>query len=103
MRKIRLSIRNPKNNKKYNIEFQTVKEENSPVLGAKMIIGMQLITLNLQNVSTVENSVEGNLTKEQVISEFKEVFIGEGQFSDMLHLQVDPSVPLCSYHQESHL
>ena len=43
--KVRLSVRNPKNNKKYNIEFQIVKEENSPVLGAKTIQGMQLITL----------------------------------------------------------
>ena len=84
--KIRLSVRNPKNNKKYNTKFQIVKEENSPVLGAKTIQGMQLITLNLQNVSTVENSVEGSLTKEQGISEYKEVFIGEGQFSDVLHL-----------------
>ena len=91
--KVRLSVRNPKNNKKYNIEFQIVKEENSPVLGAKTIQGMQLITLNLQNVSTVENSVEGNLTRKQVVSEYKEVFKGEGQFSDVLHLQVDPNVP----------
>ena len=29
--KIRLCVRNPKNNKEYNIEFQIVKEENSPV------------------------------------------------------------------------
>ena len=91
--KVRLSVRNPKNNKKYNIEFQIVKEENSPILGVKTIQGMQLITLNLQNVSTVENSVEGNLTREQVVSEYKEVFKGEGQFSDVLHLQVDPNVP----------
>ena len=65
--KTRLSVRNPKNNRKYSIEFQIVKEENSPVLGAKTIEGMQLMTLNLQNVSTVENSVEGNLTREQVV------------------------------------
>ena len=38
--KIRFSLRNPKNNKKYNLEFQIVKEENSPVLGAKAIQGM---------------------------------------------------------------
>ena len=47
----------------------------------------------MHNISTVENSVEGNLTKEQVISEFKEVFRGEGQFSDVLHLQIDPYGP----------
>ena len=91
--KIRLRVRNPKNEKKYDIEFQIVQEENSPVVGAKAIKGMQLLTLNLQNVSTVEDSVEGNLSKEQVISEFKEVFRGEGQFSDVLHLQIDPNVP----------
>ena len=90
--KIRLSVRNPKNSKNF-IEFQIAKEENSLVLGAKTIKGMQLIIQNLQNLSTVENSVEGNLTREQVVSEYKEVFKGEGQFTDVLHLQVDPSVP----------
>ena len=58
-----------------------------------MIQGMKLITLNLQNVSIVRNSVEGNLTREQVVSEYREVFNGERQFSDVLHLQVDPNVP----------
>ena len=42
--KIRLSVRNPKNEKKHNTEFQIVKEENSQVLGAKTIQRMQLIT-----------------------------------------------------------
>jgi len=101
--KIRLSVRNPKNKKKYKIEFQSFQEENSSVLGAKVIQGMQLITLNLQNVSTVENSVEGNLTKEQVISEFKEFVRGEGQFSDVLHLQIDPDVPPVQLPPRNHL
>ena len=39
--KIRLCVRNPKNNKKYNIEFQIVKEENRPELGAKTIQGKE--------------------------------------------------------------
>ncbi len=41
----------------------------------------------------MEHLVDGNLTREQVVSEYKEVFKGEGQFSDVLHLQVDPNVP----------
>ena len=81
-----------KNNKKYIIEIQIATEENSPVLRAKTIQGMQLITLNLQNVSTVDNSIEGNLTGEQVLLEYKEVLRGEGRFSDVLDLQIDPNM-----------
>ena len=35
--KRRISLRNPKNNGKYNLEFQIVSEENKPVLGASAI------------------------------------------------------------------
>ena len=52
--KRRISLRNPKNNTKYNLKFQIVSEENKPVLGASAVQGMELITVNMQNILTVD-------------------------------------------------
>ena len=94
--KRRISLRNPKNNRKYNLEFQIVSQENKPVLGAYAIQGMELITLNLENILTVDGLTGGKtqgLTVSQVVTQFKDVFEGEGMLMGKLHLQVDQCVP----------
>ena len=93
--KKRISLRNPKNNKKYNLEFQIVSEENKPVLGSSAILGMELVTINMQNILTVEGSgrQDQGLTITQVVTQFKDVFEGEGMLMDKLHLHVDQRVP----------
>ena len=94
--KRRISLRNPKNNRKYNLEFQIVGEENKPVLGASAIQGMELITVNMQNILTVDGFAGGEtrgLTVSQVVTQFKDVFEGEGMLMGKLHLQVDQCVP----------
>ena len=48
--KRRICLCNPKNNRKYNLEFQIVSEENKPVLGASVIQGMELVTLNMETI-----------------------------------------------------
>lgn len=47
-------MRNPKNNRKYNLEFQIVSEEIKPLLAASVIQGVELITLNMENILTVD-------------------------------------------------
>ena len=86
-------MRNPKNNRKYNLEFQVVGEENKPLLGASAIQGMQLITVNTQNILVVEGSQshEG-LTLPQVVMQYKDVFEGDGMLEDKQHLHVDENV-----------
>ena len=89
-------MRNPKNNRQYNLEFQIVSEENKPVLGASAIQGMELITVNMQNILTVDGFTDGEtqgLTVSQVLTRFKYVFEGDGILMDKLHLQVDQCVP----------
>ena len=56
------SLRNPKNNRKYNHEFQIVSEENKPVLGASAIQGMELITLNMETVDGLTGGKTQGLT-----------------------------------------
>lgn len=57
--KRRISLRNPKINRKYNLEFQIVSEENKPVLEAFTIQGTELITLNMENILTVDGLTGG--------------------------------------------
>ena len=91
--KKRISMRNPKNNRKYNLEFQIVGEENKPLLGASAIQGMQLITVNTQNILVVEGSQSSEgLTLPQVVMQYKDVFEGDGMLEDKLHLHVDQNV-----------
>ena len=94
--KRRIRLRNPKNNGKYNLEFQIVSEENKPVLGASAIQGMELITVNMQNILTVDEFASRETlgyTVSQVVAQFKEVFEGEGMLMGKLHLHVDQCVP----------
>ena len=49
---------------------------------------MQLITINTQNILAVEGSqsYEG-LTLPQVVTQYKDVFVGDGMLENKLHLQ----------------
>lgn len=89
-------MRNSKNNGKYNLEFQIVSEENKPVLGASAIQGMELITVNMQNILTVDEFASRETlgyTVSQVVAQFKDAFEGEGMLMGKLHLHVDQCVP----------
>ena len=80
----------------YNLEFQIVSEENKPVLGASVIQGMELFTVNMQNILTVDGFTGGEtqgLTVSQVVTQHKDVFEGDGMLKGKLHLQVDQCVP----------
>ena len=57
---------------------------------------MDLITLNIENILTVDGLIVGGtqgLTVSQVVTQFKDVFEGEGMLMGKLHLQVDQCVP----------
>ena len=58
--KTRLIIRNSENNKKYNIEFQVVKEGRTPLIGRKAVEDMQLITVNYDNFRQLNNVRAGH-------------------------------------------
>ena len=54
-----MTIRNPKNRKKYSVEFIAVKENLAPLLGAKVIQQMKLIEIheeNFEKVATVSTT-----------------------------------------------
>ena len=95
-----ITIRNPKNNKKYSVEFVVVKEELTPLLGAKASQHMGLLEIHPENFRQVANvkmpqsSVRARVkTADQLIKEYHDVFEGDlGTLPGRQRLEVDPSV-----------
>ncbi|KAK3084785.1 hypothetical protein FSP39_018986 [Pinctada imbricata] len=81
----RVSVRNPKNRKKYSIEMVVVPGNLKPILGSKVIQGMKMITVNQENIAAVEST--------DVLERFTDVFQGLGKFQGTLHLDIDKSIP----------
>lgn len=83
----RFTIRNPKNDKRYSVEFMVFQETLTPLLGAKAIERMGLVEMHneiFEQVAKVNNEddmARAQPTKqkmaEQIIEEFADVFEGE--------------------------
>ncbi|XP_022806614.1 uncharacterized protein K02A2.6-like [Stylophora pistillata] len=92
--KKRFKVVNLKNNKKYNIEFHLVRGKCRSILGLRASEQLQLLTVNSQNICSVELSgVEEKDPKvEDYISQYTDVFTGEGKLEELLHLEIDRNV-----------
>jgi hypothetical protein len=100
--KTRLLVINPKNLKKYSVEFMVVKENCKSVLGAKAMISLQikLLQVNKENIfafkslhDTISPVQSQPLTEEQLTREYAEVFEGVGLLPGALHLEIDSAIP----------
>ncbi|KAK3714128.1 hypothetical protein QZH41_002780 [Actinostola sp. cb2023] len=86
---------NPKNGQQYKIEFVITEKGLKPLLGAPTIQHLKLMSVNKENVMSVDIKSHNNgLTVEDVIAQYKDVFTGEGKLQEELHLEVDRNVPL---------
>jgi len=84
----RLTVRNPKNRKKYSVEFVVVREQLTPILGAKASQHMELVTVHSNNFHRVAAVKTGN----DMINH--DVFDGGlGQLPGNTKLQVNPDIP----------
>lgn len=113
----RVRVRNPQNSKKYSVGFIVVKENLTPLLGAKVCEHMGLIKIlrdnfNIQhfnfflsfslvcrvNFKSVAHIHTGNpselITAETLFAKYNAVFDGElGTLPGQQHLEVDPTIP----------
>ena len=90
----RVSMRNPRTRKKYNAEFVVVDGNYMPLIGARAAEQMGLLVVQHHNIQLVSNSeaLTTSLTKEQVLTDFPDIFKGLGRMEGKLHLEVDDSV-----------
>ena len=95
----RISMRNPKTRKKYNAEFVVVDGSYTPLLGARAAQQMGFIVVQHHNIQLLSNSEvftaspSSSLTKEQVLTDFGDIFKGLGKMDGKLHLEKNESVP----------
>ena len=79
--KCRIVMKNTKNRKRYSVEFVVVGQEFVPILGKRTSEQMNLITVNYENISLVNDN----------FSNFNDVFSDElGTLPGVVRLTVDP-------------
>jgi hypothetical protein len=98
----RIIARNPRNNKRYSIEFVVVRENLVPIIGARAAQHMSIITIHKDNFipATPPNlptvppaKVQSLSTTEQVTSLYPDVFNRPlGTLAGTVHLEVDANV-----------
>ena len=54
----KVQLQNPKNQKKYHVEFVVVKEDYTPLLGSVSVQKMGLITVKQENILNVTGAVD---------------------------------------------
>ena len=86
----KLSLRNPKNKKKYRAEFAIIDEDYTPLLGSSAAQQMRLITVQQENILQVKDSYQ-ELDTEQIVATYPDVFQGLGCMERVLHLEVNES------------
>ena len=79
----RVTIRNPRNDKKYSVEFVVMKEELTPLLGAKASQHMGLLEVHPENFVRVADVKQPSCgadklkTTDLLIEEYQDAFEGE--------------------------
>ena len=87
----KLSLRNPKNKKKYRAEFAIIDEDYTPLLGSSAAQQIRLITVQQENTLQVKDSYQ-ELDTERIVTTYPDVFQDLGCMEGVLRLEVDESV-----------
>ncbi|PFX12515.1 Retrovirus-related Pol polyprotein from transposon opus [Stylophora pistillata] len=94
--KKRVQVVNPRNGKKYSVEFVVVKGKGKLLLGLRASEQMQLISVVRQNIMALQaeepSQSKTPLTTESILEEYAYV-LREGKLEGDLHLEIDPNIP----------
>lgn len=95
----RTIIQNPKNGKKFSVEFLVVGKQLTPIIGARAAQQMGLITINEENFQIAQpphrmrSAVKSLSTTEEIVKNYPEVFQREiGTLPGTVHLEVDQNI-----------
>ena len=97
----RVALRNPKNRKKYSVEFIIVSGDLLPLIGARVAQQMNLITVHNENFTAATSPVKTRqpaevkqlTTAEQLVQRYADVFDRPlGTLPGTVHLEVEPDV-----------
>ena len=77
--------------KRLDLKFQVVESSNKPLLSAEACEQLGLLKVDVDPEESVHVLKSGNLTRDQILSEYKDVFEGLGHIGDTIII-TDPSV-----------
>lgn len=103
--KCKVKLRNPRNDKRYRLEFQVVDQDDRiPLLGRKASEAMKLIKVQYENILAIDSIVtkqcqektqerEELSSMDKIKTEFGDVFTGVGCLEGEYKIEIDKSVP----------
>ncbi|XP_061190307.1 uncharacterized protein K02A2.6-like [Saccostrea echinata] len=89
--KLALLVTNSKNQMTQEADFVIIKDNCTPLLGNNTLQDMELLQWNSENILTISNY--SPITKEQLLTEYKNVFEGIGRLEGDFNLVVDKFIP----------
>ena len=87
---VKVETLNPKNEQCFLMEYTVVPEGYTPLLGSESVQQFCLITVNADIIMSLSHTAS---TQPDLVSEFHDIFSGEGKLEGKLHLEIDKSVP----------
>jgi hypothetical protein len=72
--------------------FQIIKEAPASLLSGAVCEALKLLEFNEESVHQVTVSRIAPLTKQQVLTNYKDIFTGLGQLPGKYHIETDPTV-----------
>lgn len=97
----RTILQNPKNKKKFSVEFLVIKSQLTPIIGARAAQQMGLITVNEENfkitlpTQRIRSEVKSLKTSDEIVKRYPEVFQQElGTLPGTVHQEIDSHVTL---------
>ena len=93
--KTTIDVMNPKNGLNYTVEFLVVRADFSPLLGARTLQEMNLISVRTENIASLESGEASEIpkSKEDLHARYIDVFTGIGRLPGKLHIQTDETKP----------
>ena len=93
--KKRVQVVNPRNGRKYSVEFVVAQGKGKPLLGLRASEQMQLISVVRQNIMAIQSEEplqsKTPLIAESILKEHADVFRREGKLEGDLHLEIYPN------------
>ena len=86
LRRVKVETLNPKNEQCLLIEYTVVPSGHTALLGAETVQQFGLITVNADKIMSLSDEPP---TKQDFVSEFDNIFLGEGKLEGKLHLELD--------------
>ncbi|KAK2564593.1 Retrovirus-related Pol polyprotein from transposon 17.6 [Acropora cervicornis] len=87
---VKVETLNSKNERCFLTEYTVVPEGYTPLLGSESVQQFCLITVHADNIMSLLHTASMQL---DLVSEFHDIFSGEGKLEGKLHLEIDKSVP----------